>query len=118
MCIVCWYNTTALCTRPVLVHYGIVVIPCRDQSEPVIAEPYVTELGTAERDYKALAEAEKATTGGISCDVDTAVGGSNGGKPETYVSLSAHALDRNVPAMFDLLGEVRRCRLTIMLTLC
>ena len=30
----------ALCTRPVLVHYDIVVNPCRDQSELLVSEPY------------------------------------------------------------------------------
>ena len=40
MCIVRWYNTTAVCTWPVLVHYGIVVNPRRPIRAPV-AEPYL-----------------------------------------------------------------------------
>ena len=35
MCIVRRYNRMVLCPRPVPVHYGIVVYPCRDQSELV-----------------------------------------------------------------------------------
>ena len=40
MRVVPWYNTMTLCTCPVLVHYGIVVNPCRDQSE-LVSEPWL-----------------------------------------------------------------------------
>ena len=39
MCIVRWYNTTALCTWPALVHYpryNVVVNPCRPIRAPVL----------------------------------------------------------------------------------
>ena len=46
MCIVRRYNTTALCTCPVLVHYSIVVNLCRLITRAGVAEPW-TEVAEA-----------------------------------------------------------------------
>eukprot|EP00227_Mantoniella_beaufortii_P012098 CAMPEP_0197588272 /NCGR_PEP_ID=MMETSP1326-20131121/9609_1 /TAXON_ID=1155430 /ORGANISM="Genus nov. species nov., Strain RCC2288" /LENGTH=1128 /DNA_ID=CAMNT_0043153083 /DNA_START=236 /DNA_END=3622 /DNA_ORIENTATION=- len=67
---------------------------------------FITELGTAKRDYKDLAQFEKLTTGGIGAGISTAETLDGTGAPQVYLTLSATALDRNVPTMFDLMSEV------------
>ena len=47
MCIARWYNTTALCTCPVLVHYGIVVSHCRTNQSSVAESPTERRLSIA-----------------------------------------------------------------------
>ena len=85
--------------RNLLYHYG--PVPYID-----LFADFITELGTAKRDYKDLAQVEKLTTGGIGAGVDTAVPLDGEGAPQVFLALSGHALDRNVPAMFDLMSEV------------
>lgn len=67
---------------------------------------FITELGTAKRNYKDLAQTEKLTTGGIGAGVDTVAPLDGIGPPQVYLAMSGSALDRNVPAMFDLMSEV------------
>ena len=67
---------------------------------------YVTELGTARRDYKALAQYEKLKTGGVGAGVDSKVSLDGSGATEVYVSLSGHCLDRNVFDTLDLMAEI------------
>ena len=67
---------------------------------------FLTELGVARRDYKNFAQAEKLKTGGIGAGLDTVVPLDGNGPTRVMVSLSAHALDRNVPEMFELMSEV------------
>ena len=67
---------------------------------------FVAELGTAAYDFKQLSQREKLKTGGVGASVDSRVSLDGTERPSLYLALTAHALDRNVPAMFDLLTEV------------
>ena len=67
---------------------------------------YVTELGTASRDYKALAQYEKLKTGGVGAGVDSKISLDGSSNTEVFVSLSGHALDRNVPETLALMAEI------------
>ena len=67
---------------------------------------YVTELGTASRDYKALAQYEKLKTGGVGAGVDAKVSLDGSKSTEVFVSFSGHALDRNVPDTLALMAEI------------
>ena len=55
MSIVRWYIAVGLCTCPVLVRYGVVVNPCRDQSEPVCG---ALASGRGSRDARGVAQLE------------------------------------------------------------
>jgi Zn-dependent M16 (insulinase) family peptidase len=67
---------------------------------------YVTELGTAARDYKELAQYEKLKTGGIGAGVDAKMSLDGSGATEVYVSFSGHCLDRNVSETLGLMAEI------------
>jgi Zn-dependent M16 (insulinase) family peptidase len=67
---------------------------------------YVTELGTAKRDYKELAQYEKLKTGGVGAGVDAKMSLDGSGATEVYVSFSGHCLDRNVSETLDLMAEI------------
>ena len=67
---------------------------------------WISDLGTEKMDYRELSQAIKATTGGISAEQDFVPAISDADRCEAVVSLRAHALDRNVATMFELLGDV------------
>ena len=67
---------------------------------------YITELGTKKMDYKSFAQEEKLKTGGIGAGVDVQQSLDASVPPRVYVSISGSALDRNVPAMFQLMADV------------
>ena len=67
---------------------------------------FITELGTAERDYKDLAQYEKLVSGGIGAGVDTKMSLDGTGKTEIFMSFSGHALDRNVTETLNLMREI------------
>lgn len=67
---------------------------------------FITELGTKNRNYKDLAQYEKLISGGIGAGVDTRQSLDGKGATEVYLSLSSHALDRNVAETLDLMSEI------------
>mmetsp|Transcript_21812 Transcript_21812/g.39127 ORF Transcript_21812/g.39127 Transcript_21812/m.39127 type:complete len:1079 (+) Transcript_21812:24-3260(+) len=67
---------------------------------------FLDELGTKQRDFKELAEAMKGSTGGISAGVGATPSLADPDDCKLELSISSHALDRNVSTMFDLLEEV------------
>jgi hypothetical protein len=68
---------------------------------------WISELGTAQMDYRELSQAIKASTGGIRAEADFVPALSDADDcVQAVVSLRTHALDRNVATMFELLGDV------------
>ena len=68
---------------------------------------FIDQIGTEKMKYKDLAEEIKLRTGGFK--VDTVVRPSVDGTatPQVSLSISGHALERNVDAMFDILTDLQ-----------
>ena len=67
---------------------------------------WLDELGTATMGPGELSEAIKGSTGGISADVMVTADVKDPMKSEVALSISSHALDRNVGRMFELMSDV------------
>ena len=73
---------------------------------------FIDQLGTEKFKYKDLAEEIKLRTGGFS--VGSVVRTDQNGKktPEVSLSISGHALERNIDAMFDILTDLQTAKWT------
>ena len=71
---------------------------------------FIDQLGTEKMKYKDLAEQIKLRTGGFSVGSVVRTPTDGKGTPTMSLSISGHALERNVDAMFDILTDLQTAK--------